>query len=154
MSEPTTESLPPEVLDSPEFVEWFSADQAEVTLEFTVAGQPASITLLPMDGGDLERYGIAGAKTRMVQGEDGKRRLEMESFDPAAKDMFLVSRTLRSWSLPQRVKGKWQRSGAPENDRQRQEFIEKNFRCTPKVWRWLVAQCLQVNGLTEEQQGN
>lgn len=150
------EELPEGILDDPEFAAFFDADLEPTVLTFRVkeAPEPGTVTLKPMDGGDLERYAMAGVKTRVEQ-QDGKQLVVIDNIDQSVQSLFLVLHTLVDWSIPTKVRKPngtfaWQLKPAPEVEHQRRVEIEKRFRCTPDAWTWLVAQCKRVNGLTGE----
>lgn len=145
-------------LKTPSFAAIFAADLEPELVTCTVGdGLECRFWLRMMDSGDLGRFNSLGVKIR--NNSDGTQTREADlAID--ARAMFLVSHTLVDWDVwhrPRKQDGTladWQKAGAPEHKRQREKYIEDNFRCVPEFWDWLATECLRVNGLIPEIQGN
>jgi hypothetical protein len=144
----------PTIPETPDFAAFLAADLPEETIEFTVRGEPCSVTLKPFDHTTRDRFErLAIQQERAFHSGTGE-------VDPGKLKAFLIENTVIGWCIRTRKPvlnspGEYVTEESRlslDPGRRKQELAA--MRAVPAAWDWLFEQCNRINGFGEKDAKN
>ncbi len=154
-----------QLIDAVEAETLFAADLEPVRLDWPKA-PGCWVELTPMDGPMQSKFAALGITWSQKGGK--LEREESARVQADERDIFLVEHTVTDFLLKRQKRATTgerivEETRCTGQGKSRREFIRTQLCGQPHLgvpglapghWRWLVYQCLKVNGLLETQQGN